>query len=123
MVKKLTAAYLKRSTCPIAATLDLVGDKWSLLIIRDIGLFDRHRNKDCQNSDEGIPTNILANRLKRLTALGLLENRLYPERPPRYEYHLTELGRALLPVLGAMAKWATDHITGTRLPEAVNARR
>jgi DNA-binding HxlR family transcriptional regulator len=123
MVKKLTAAYLKRSTCPIAATLDLVGDKWSLLIIRDIGLFDRHRNKDFQNSDEGIPTNILANRLKRLTEIGLLEKRLYQERPPRYEYHLTELGRALLPVLGAMAKWATDHITGTRLPEAVNARR
>ena len=105
-----------RSTCPIAATLDVVGDKWTLLIIRDIGRFGKHRNKDFQAADEGIPTNILADRLKRLVAAGLVEKRRYQERPPRFEYHLTRRGRDLLPVLKAMAKWGERHVPGTRMP-------
>ena len=122
MARKLKSLPVKRSSCPIAATLDRVGDKWSLLIIRDIGLFDKHRNKDFQDSTEGIPTNILANRLKKLTEEGLIEKRLYEERPPRYEYHLTPAGRSLLPVIGAMADWASANITGVKIPEAI-ARR
>lgn len=116
MAKKLKALPVRRSACPIAATLDRVGDKWSLLIIRDIGLFNKHRNKDFQDSDEGIPTNILANRLKRLTDEGLVEKRLYQERPPRYEYHLTEAGRSLLPVIQTMATWASENISGVKIP-------
>lgn len=115
----MAAKHLKprRSRCPIAATLDVVGDKWTLLLIRDIGLFHRHRNKDFQEADEGIPSNILASRLKQLVELGLLEKRLYQERPPRYEYHLTRSGRGLLPVVKAMAKWGAANIDGVKIPE------
>ena len=109
----------QRSSCPIASTLDLVGDKWTLLVIRDIGLFDKHRNKDFQDANEGIPTNILANRLKLLVEQGLLEKRLYQEHPPRFEYHLTKAGRDLLPVVKAMAKWGVTNIKGTKIPAAV----
>jgi len=108
-----------RSDCPIASTLDLVGDKWTLLVIRDIGLFDKHRNKDFQEADEGIPSNILASRLKQLLEQGLLEKRLYQEHPPRYEYHLTEAGRDLLPVVKAMAKWGCAHLDGVNIPASI----
>lgn len=109
----------QRSDCPIASTLDVVGDKWSLLVVRDIGLFDKHRNKDFQEADEGIPSNILASRLKQLVEQGLLEKRLYEEHPPRYEYHLTKSGRELLPVIKALAKWGTANIDGVRIPASV----
>lgn len=109
----------KRSDCPIASTLDVAGDKWTLLIIRDIGLFGKHRNKDFQDAGEGIPTNILANRLKQLVSAGLVEKRLYQDHPPRYEYHLTTAGRGLLPVIRAMATWAVANVEGTRLPDTV----
>ena len=106
-----------RSSCPIASTLDLLGDKWSLLIIRDIALFQRYRNKDFQQAREGIPSNILADRLKQLVTYGLLEKRLYQEKPPRYEYHLTDAGEDLLPVIKAMAMWSMKHLKGVELPE------
>ncbi|MCB1916177.1 MAG: helix-turn-helix transcriptional regulator [Rhodocyclaceae bacterium] len=106
----------KRSDCPIAAALDVFGDRWTLLLVRDIGLFGKHRNKDFQDGAEGIPSNILADRLRRLVATGLVVRRRYQAHPPRYEYHLTEAGAALLPILEAMALWAKDHIAGVRLP-------
>lgn len=112
-----------RSDCPIAATLDVVGDKWSLLIIRDIGLFNKHRNKEFQDGTENFPTNILADRLKRMTEQGILEKQLYQERPPRYEYQLTKTGRALLPVIKSMAKWADEFVPGVELPKAVKRKR
>ena len=115
-VAKLDPSVSKRSSCPIATTLDLVGDKWSLLILRDIGLFGRHRNKDFQHAGEGIPSNILASRLKTLVASGLLQKRLYRNHPPRYEYHLTAAGRDLLPVLKAMSAWAKTHVAGVEIP-------
>ena len=112
----------RRSDCPIAAALDLVGDKWSLLLIRDIGLFDKHRNKDFQSASEAIPSNILADRLKRMNAYGLLEKRLYQDRPPRYEYHLTRQGRELLPLLRELALWSEKNLAGVRIPRATKAR-
>ncbi len=112
----------RRSGCPIAAALDLVGDKWSLLLIRDIGLFDKHRNKDFQSASEAIPSNILADRLKRMTAYGLLEKRRYHDRPPRYEYHLTRQGRELLPVLRELAVWSEKNLVGVKIPRAAKAR-
>jgi DNA-binding HxlR family transcriptional regulator len=117
--RKLPKRSSRRSSCPVSTTLDLVGDRWSLLLVRDIGLFDKHRNKDFQQGAEGIPSNILASRLKQLAADGLIEKRLYQEHPPRHEYHLTEAGRALLPVVRAMALWADEHVAGVRLPEGV----
>jgi len=116
---RLSADLPRRSSCPIAAALDLVGDKWSLLLIRDIGLFGRHRNKDFQSAAEGIPSNVLADRLRRLATHGLLEKRLYQAHPPRYEYHLTPQGAALLPVVRELAKWSADNLAGVKIPPAV----
>ena len=110
------ALKAQRSSCPIASTLDVVGDKWTLLLIRDIGLFGKHRNKDFQEADEGIPSNILANRLKQLVEQGLVEKRLYQEHPPRYEYHLAKPGRELLPIIKSMAKWGLGKVNGVEMP-------
>ena len=114
---KLDKKLSKRSNCPIATGLDVIGDKWSLLIIRDIALFDKHKNKEFQAAGEGIPSNILANRLQVLVADGLLEKRLYQNNPPRYEYHLTAAGRGLVPVIKAIAKWSEQHVSGIKLPK------
>ena len=116
-MKKLSKTVSKRSLCPIATTLDIVGDKWTLLIIRDVGLFDKHKNKDFQEAGEKIPTNILANRLKLLVEYGLVEKRLYQDNPVRYEYYLTGAGKGLLPVIQSMAVWAKKHIIGMKVPE------
>ena len=119
--KKLPKRLAKRSDCPIATTLDVVGDKWTLLLIRDIGLFGKHRNKDFQQATENIPTNILANRLKQLVADGLVEKRLYQEHPPRYEYYLTESGKGLIPVIKTMAQWADRYIEGVTIPGKIRS--
>jgi len=114
--KKLPSTLAKRSVCPIATALDLVGDKWSLLLIRDIGLFDKHRNKDFQRGAEGIPSNILASRLKHLVEFGVLEKRLYEAHPPRYEYHLTAAGKDLVPVVKSLAAWSASNVRGISIP-------
>lgn len=119
-MKKLSKSLSKRSSCPIATTLDLIGDKWTLLIIRDIGLFDKHKNKDFQEAGEKIPTNILANRLKLLEENGLVQRRRYQNNPPRYEYYLTEAGLELLPIIKSMAIWASENIKGIKIPEFVS---
>ena len=116
MIKKLSSSVAKRSPCPVATALDLVGDKWTLLIIRDIGFFARHRNKDFQQGVEGIPSNILASRLKMLLENNLLHKRPYQNSPLRHEYFLTEAGEDLLPVVKAMAKWGKAHVAGSIMP-------
>ena len=98
-----------RSGCPIACTLDVLGDKWSLLVLRDL-LLDKRRYNEFLESPEGIPTNILAERLRRLVRHGIIERRRYQPHPPRYEYVLTPKGRDLGPVLCAMMKWADRHV-------------
>src|SRR5437764_12579050 len=94
----------RRSTCPVACTLDIVGDRWTLLIVRDL-LAGKKRYGDFLGSQEGIPTNILADRLKRLEREGLVTTSLYSEHPPRFEYHLTPEGRSLAAAIHALATW------------------
>lgn len=101
-----------RSPCPVAATLDLIGDKWSLLVIRDLFLGKRTYG-EILSSPEGIPTNILADRLKRLEESGLIEATIYQERPVRYAYTLTARGKALHRVLDAVVSWGRKYIPGT----------
>jgi len=102
----------KRSPCPITNTLDTLGDKWTLLVVRD--LFLGHKTYgEFAASPEGIPTNILAERLKRLVNAGIVTKQQYQSRPVRYAYSLTDKGRALGPVLRAMIKWANVYIPGT----------
>jgi DNA-binding HxlR family transcriptional regulator len=102
-----------RSICPIANTLDLLGDRWSLLIIRDL-FQGKKRFAEFLASPEHIPTNILTERLKRLQAAGLIETVPYSEHPPRHEYHLTERGDSLAPVLDSVAEWGLVQFPGTR---------
>lgn len=92
-----------RMECPVARSLELVGEWWSLLILRD-ALRGRRRFEEFQES-LGIARNILSRRLKRLVAAGVLERRPYAERPRRYEYRLTDKGRDLFPVVTALMAW------------------
>ena len=101
-----------RSDCPVACSLDLLGDKWTLLVVRDL-LLGKTTYSEFQKSPEGVPTNILAERLKRLQAAGIVEKSQYQTRPVRYAYHLTEKGRDLQPVLLAMIDWGNKHVPGT----------
>jgi DNA-binding HxlR family transcriptional regulator len=106
-------ANARRSDCAIACALDLVGDKWSLLVIRDL-LHGKSTYKELAGSAEGIPTNLLAERLARLEAAGVIRSKLYQERPPRYAYSLTDKGKALGDVLLAYVRWGSKYIAGTR---------
>lgn len=107
-----------RSMCSIARTLELLGDKWTLLIVRDLIWHGKHTFQALQDSAERIPTNILAERLKRLEHWGLVERRAYQQRPVRYEYHLTDEGKALEPVLLQMMAWGHKRLGGGRYDPA-----
>jgi DNA-binding HxlR family transcriptional regulator len=102
----------RRSSCPAACALDIAGDRWTLLIVRDL-LRGRDTYGKLAASDEGIPTNILADRLRKMEEAGLIEAKPYQERPVRYSYSLTAKGRDLGHVLAAVAQWGKKHIKGT----------
>jgi len=101
-----------RSRCPIAGALDILGDTWTLLVLRDLLFYDKHRFADFLDSPEKISTNVLAERLKRLERYGLIERRRYQVNPPRDEYVLTARGHDLLPVLRELIKWGKRHVRG-----------
>jgi DNA-binding HxlR family transcriptional regulator len=113
----------KRSPCPVANTLDIVSDKWSLLIIRDM----RHGKRtygELARSPEGIPTNILADRLRRLEDAGIIVSAAYQERPVRYAYTLSKKGEDPGELLVALVRWGKKHISGTKtLSESGSAMR
>ena len=96
----------------MSCVLDLLGDKWTLLLVRDL-LLGKGTYTEFQRSPEGIPTNILAERLKRLQAADIIEKLPYQERPLRYRYQLTNKGRDLYPVLSAMIDWGNRYVEGT----------
>jgi DNA-binding HxlR family transcriptional regulator len=100
--------------CSIARTLDVVGERWSLLILRD-AFYGVRRFEDFQR-DLGIARNVLAGRLAKLVDQGVLERRRYEEHPPRHEYLLTAKGRDLLPVLLAMTRWGDRWMGGDEPP-------
>ncbi|MFT5193195.1 MAG: DNA-binding HxlR family transcriptional regulator [Cellvibrionaceae bacterium] len=102
-----------RSDCPVSAVLNIFGDKWTFLIIRDVIIENRHKYNEFAAMKDRIPTNILADRLKRLVEHDILEKRLYQERPNRYEYHLTQKGKELKPIIYEMVKWGLNHVSGT----------
>lgn len=99
--------------CPVARTLDIVGDRWTLLIIRDL-FFGVTRFTDFLERSPGLPTKVLSDRLKKLEEHGLVRREVYSEHPLRAEYHLTEEGRTLRPVLEAIAQWGMEHLLTTR---------
>ena len=99
--------------CSIARTLEVIGERWALLIVRD-AFYGVRRFDDFQR-DLGIARNVLTDRLNTLTERGVFERRQYEDRPPRYEYVLTQKGRELLPVILAMMRWG-DHWETTGAP-------
>lgn len=100
-----------RSSCPVACTLDLIGDRWTLLVVRDI-FKGKSRYNEFLESDEHFPTNILADRLKRLEAAAVIKKVLYSEHPPRYAYELTNKGLELGKVIEAMYHWGNKNLLG-----------
>jgi DNA-binding HxlR family transcriptional regulator len=96
----------------VACTLDVLGDRWTLLLIRDL-LAGPRRYGDLLTAAEHIPTNILAERLRRLEREGIIRAERYSVHPPRYEYALTPKGRELGPTLDALATWGLRHFPGT----------
>lgn len=111
---KKSVAPARRSVCPVACSLDIFGDRWTLLIVRDL-FFGRSRFKDFTASPEGIPTNILAERLERLLAHGVVEQIAAEDGTKRLAYRLTEKGKGLGEVLKAMRDWGLEWEKGTRV--------
>lgn len=109
-----------RSTCPIACALDLIGDRWTLLVLRDLFL-GKSKYGELLESKEGIPTNILAERLIRLQASGLIEKSEYQSNPPRFAYGLTDKGKDLRQVLGSLAMWGKRHVPAAKMNETLRA--
>ena len=104
-----------RSGCPIASTLDVIGDRWTLVVVRDL-LTGKRAFKEFLASPERIPTNILTDRLRRLEAWGVIERRASDERASRHLYSLTKKGADLLPVLQALCRWGNRYVEGTWRP-------
>jgi DNA-binding HxlR family transcriptional regulator len=104
----------KRSPCPLAFSLDIFGDRWTLLVIRDL-FYGRTRFKEFAGSPEGIPTNILTDRLERLLARGVIEQIPAEDGTKRLAYCLTKKGKALGPVLKAMRDWGLTWDKSTRV--------
>jgi len=103
-----------RSPCPVACSLDLIGDRWTLLVVRDL-LLGRSRFKHFTASPEAIPTNILSDRLEKLILHGIITRMPPPGGGKLMAYELTEKGIALEPVLAAMRDWGLKWIEGTEV--------
>ena len=101
-----------RSPCPIAASLDLLGDRWTMLVVRDL-FWGKQRYGEFLASPEGIPTNLLAERLERLEKAGLITREPYQLHPPRHAYAQTRKGKDLQPLLSALVDWGLRHVPGT----------
>ena len=104
----------RRSPCPVACSLDLIGDRWTLLVVRDL-LLGRSRFRDFVASPEGIPTNILADRLERLMQNGIIKQIPAADGTRRLAYCLTSKGQALGPVLASMRDWGLQWDKSTRV--------
>lgn len=110
-------AAKRRSPCPVACGLDIFGDRWTLLVVRDL-MFGAERFKDFAASPEGIPTNLLADRLARLQSAGVVELTAAADGSRHPAYRLTEKGLALRPVLAALRDWGLEWEKGTRIRSA-----
>jgi len=99
----------RQKNCPVARALDIIGERWTILLLRDLFLQGPRRFQDFQESLAGVAPNTLSARLKTMEEQGLIARRVYSEHPPRLEYHLTEKGKSLGPVLKALREWGQRH--------------
>jgi DNA-binding HxlR family transcriptional regulator len=106
----------RRSTCPISSALDVLGDKWTLLVMRDLLLVGKRHYREFLESEERIATNILADRLARLEAYGIVDKTTDDPRSGKQTYHPTDKGRDLIAVLLELMSWSDRHDAGAHAP-------
>ena len=106
----------RRSACPVACALDLLGDRWTLIVLRDLIMARKRYYQELLEGSEGIATNILASRLKLLEAAGLVTRRADPAQARRVIYTPTEKALDLLPVLIELIRWSVKHNAGSAAP-------
>lgn len=116
------ASQIPRSGCPIASSLDIIGDRWTLVVLRDL-LNGKTRFGEFLASPERIATNVLTDRLTVMEANGLVERHAYQLRPRRFAYSLTPKGEALLPVLQQLCVWGNAYLPDTWTPPESFMRR
>lgn len=114
-------AGLPGRPCPIAASLELVGERWALLVVREIALGSTRFGDIVHGT--GAPRDRIAARLRSLEAAGVIGRTAYQDRPKRFEYHLTESGRDLLSVLDALIDWGTTHAVAPDDPDRMTHYR
>ena len=107
-----------RSTCPISTGLEIVGDRWTLLVIRDMMFAGKRHFREFLQSEDGVSSNVLADRLAMLVERGLVTRADDPSHAQKAIYSLTERGVSLLPVIASLSKWTQTHFPETRRPEA-----
>ena len=107
---KSTIGGINIMQCPIETTVNLIGDKWKVLIMRNLFLFGTQRFGELKRGINGISEKMLTQQLRQLEQSGLITRKVYPEVPPRVEYSLTELGNSLKPIFDAMHIWGTDYL-------------
>jgi DNA-binding HxlR family transcriptional regulator len=117
MLGFMTTATPQPRSCSVARTLELVGEKWALLAVREVFLGNRRFDEMTRRT--GAPRDTLAARLRTLTGAGILERRQYSEHPARFEYQLTEAGRELYPVILTLMRWGDEHLAGEAGPPLV----
>lgn len=102
--------------CPVATTVDLIGNKWKLLIIREL-LQGPQRFNVIHRAIEGISQKVLTQNLRKMEADGIVTRKVFDEIPPKVEYSLSELGDSLQPIIHSMSEWGTDYIKNNRVKE------
>jgi DNA-binding HxlR family transcriptional regulator len=112
-----------RSGCPISTSLEIFGDRWSLLVVRDLMFTDRRMFREFEQAGEGIATNVLAERLERLEGAGIITRRADPEDGRKVVYRLTRKGMELAPMLVEMVIWAAAHEKTEAPPALVRQMR
>ena len=113
----MPATVIQPRTCSVARTLEIVGEKWALLAVREVFLGNRRFDEMVRRT--GAPRDTLAARLRTLAGAGILERRKYSEHPARFEYRLTEAGRELYPVIVTLMHWGDRHLAGADGPPLV----
>lgn len=108
----------QRSTCPISTALEIIGDRWTLLVVRDLMFAGKRHFREFLQSEEGIASNVLASRLATLVENGIVTRQDDPSHAQKAIYSLTEKGLELLPVVVTMSAWTQKHHPDTRRPEA-----
>ena len=113
----MASAPVDPRVCSIARTLDIVGEKWALLAVREVFLGNRRFDEMARRT--GAPRDTLAARLRTLVGAGILERRPYSDHPARFEYHLTAAGRDLYPVIVTLMRWGDQYLAGEAGPPLV----